>query len=181
MIFPLVAQPGRRRIRGGKVVAGGVIGAVLAVLLVAAANQLRDQPTAGKLLSPAAVADDPGPGRAGADRSRRVSVFDLEPGTCLADLGAATNTSEVSEVSVVLCDVEHVAEVAATLRMPDGPWPGALAVEEFAADRCVPEIRDAGADVGDDLQWSYFGPSENSWSVRADRTVSCLVVKGGPA
>lgn len=172
LIFPLVAEPGRRRRRIRAAVAAATVPA-LAVLLVTAAMQLRDAPTAGDRPSPVTTAGDADSGLVGGP----ASVFELEPGSCLADLGPR---SSVSEVSVVPCDLDHVARVIATARMPEGAWPGVRAVEEFAADRCVPAIHEAGIEDGDgDLQWSYFGPSESSWVTRTDRTVSCLVVTDG--
>lgn len=172
LIFPLVAEPVRRRRRARVALAAGAVGLTLAVL-VTAATQLRSQPTTAKWLSPVQPGET-GPGPVGDP----ASVFDLEAGSCLADLGPGSN---VSQVSVVPCDVDHLAEVVATARMPDGLWPGLRAVEEFATDHCVPAIYEGGIEVGDDLKWSYFGPTESSWSIRADRTVSCLVVKGGRA
>jgi hypothetical protein len=171
LIFPLVAEPSRRRVRVA--LAAGVVGLTLAVVLVTAATQLRSEPITARWLGPVEPGGT-GPGPVG----EPASVFDLEPGSCLADLGSGSN---VSQVSVVPCDVDHLAEVVATARMPDGPWPGRQAVEEFATDHCVPMIYEGGIEVGDDLTWSYFGPTESSWSLRADRTVSCLVVKGGRA
>lgn len=171
LIFPLVATPSRRRKWGKRVAIGIAAGCVL--VLVAVVAQLRAPSEEGEWSSVEARVRDPLPGPAPAAGSGAASVFDLEPGTCIRELG---DGPDVVDVAVVPCDVEHRAEVVATLRLPDGGWPGSVAVDEFAARRCVPLIEAAGITAPDELKWSYFGPSEVSWRQRADRTVSCLVV-----
>ena len=156
---------------------GGIlVGALLAVAAVAALGQLNSPRAQGEQQingSGAELQRD----RTG-DAGGQVSVFELEPGTCLKELadGAA-----VLNVSVVPCDEQHAAEVVASLRMPGGRWPGAAAVEEFATAQCVPAIHSAGVAANPDLRWTYFGPSESSWQTRSDRTVSCVVVSRGAA
>jgi hypothetical protein len=171
LIFPLVAEPGPRRGWLGKVLAGGLITAVLIGGAIAAFDQLTSNPTAGKMALEAAGTGK-APDGASDVAAGRFSVFELEPGTCLRELA----DTDVQDVPVVHCDVEHAAEVVATVRMPDGPWPGEIAVDEFAVERCVPAIHRAGVDERPSLRWTYFGPSESSWDLRHDRTISCLVV-----
>jgi hypothetical protein len=176
LIFPLVVEPARRRRWVGKATAGILLGTLLAGAAVAALGQLNSAPARGGQVidgSGAELQRD----RTG-DVGGQVSVFELEPGTCLKELadGAAVQT-----VSVVACEEQHAAEVLASLRMPGGRWPGAAAVEDFATAQCVPAIHSAGVAADPDLRWTYFGPSESSWETRSDRTVSCVVVSRGAA
>lgn len=172
LIFPLLAEPGPRRGWLGKAIAGVVIGAVLVGAVVATFSRLDRNPTPGGAVGLASGGDEtarpPGNGR-----ERRLSVFDLEAGMCLREVADDT---DLRYVPVVPCEQEHGAQVAVTQRMPDGPWPGPAAVEAFAGDRCVPAIHRVGVDASLDLRWTYFGPTESSWSLRHDRTVSCVIV-----
>ena len=172
LIFPLVAEPGPRRGWLGKAIAGGVIGAVLVGAVVATFSRLDQNPTPGRAVVVASGGDEtarpPGNGRDG-----RLSVFDLEAGMCLREVAADT---DLTYVPVVPCEQEHGAQVAVTQRMPDGPWPGPAAVEAFAGDRCVPAIHRVGVDASLELRWTYFGPTESSWNMRHDRTISCVIV-----
>ena len=169
LIFPLMAKPDPRRGRLGKAMAGGLIAAVLAGAVVAAINQLNPDPAAGKWAIVASGREKP------VDQVdvNEFSVFELRPGTCLREL---TDDTDVRDVPVVACEEDHAAEVVASLRMPDGAWPGAAAVDTFADDRCVTAILRAGVAGGPSLRWTYFGPTEISWNVRNDRMISCMVV-----
>jgi hypothetical protein len=174
LIFPLVAEPGARRGWLGKAIAGAVISAVLVAAVVATFSRLDQSPAPGGAATVASGVDEtarpPSEGHGG-----RLSVFDLEAGMCLRDVADDT---DLRYVPVVPCDQEHGAQVAATQRMPDGPWPGPAAVEAFAGDRCVPAIHRVGVDASVDLRWTYFGPTESSWNMRRDRTISCVIVSG---
>jgi len=152
----------------------GAITAILVAAVSVAVHQARPATTGGKWLI-AAATPEPAP-RVDASNRQQVSVFELQPGTCLSDIDVP---ADVQMVPVVPCYTEHQAEVIATLRMPGGPWPGRAVVDEFAVAECVPAVLRVRTEVRDDLQWTYFGPTENSWTVRADRTVSCLIVSRG--
>ncbi len=169
LIFPLAAEPSPHRGRLGKALAGGLIAAIMAGAVVATVNQLDGGPAAGKW----AVAESSKVKPVHRVDDTALSVFQLRPGTCLRDLADGT---DVQDVAVVPCDQAHAAEVVATLRMPDTPWPGAAAVEEYATDWCVPALLGAGFDTEPEAKWTYFGPTESSWNVRDDRMISCLVV-----
>lgn len=176
LIFPLVAEPARRPGWAVKALGAGLITAMLVVAVSVAVHQSRNAPAGSKTALVAAGVDDrPLPAEF---RSRpRASVFALEPGTCLTDIGMR---QDVRDVPVVSCEVEHRAEVIETVQMPDGGWPGRVEVDAFAVEECVPAIFEAGIEPRGDLKWSYFGPSESSWTVRRDRTVSCVVVSDDP-
>ena len=175
LIFPLVAGPGPRRGWLSKAVAGGVIGAVLVGAVVATFSRLDQNPASGGAAVVASGVDEttraPSTGR-----ERRLSVFELDAGMCLREIADET---DIRYVPVVPCEQEHGAEVAATQRMPDGPWPGPAAVDTFAGDQCVPAIHRVGVDASLDLRWTYFGPTESSWIMRHDRTISCVIVSDG--
>ncbi|MFW6090432.1 MAG: septum formation family protein [Actinomycetota bacterium] len=166
VIFPLLAEPTPRSPWVGRLIVGTAILALLSVAVLVAVSHLRPA-AAGKL----AV----GPLETAASRGK-ASVFDLEPGSCLQDYDAGT---DVREVLVVPCDVEHSAEVVASRRMPQGAWPGADGIDEFASQRCVSAIRAAGVRQARALRWSYVGPSATSWADHDDRVVTCLVVSVG--
>lgn len=166
LIFPLQVEPTHRRRWLETAIAGGLILAV-AGAVAAATSQLDRDP--GKR---AIVASGPDKSL-GQVNDGQLSVFELEPGMCLRELADDT---DAQDVAVVACDERHAAEVVASLRMPDGPWPGGAAVEDYASDRCVAAIQRAGVDANLNLSWTYFGPTESSWTLRDDRVVSCLVV-----
>lgn len=175
LIFPLVAEPRSRPGWMGKSLAAGVIVAMLAVAVTVAVYQVRSAPDGAKWAIIAAGVDESG-ARVEFGSRLRASVFELRPGTCLRDIDVRM---DVQDVPVVPCGAQHQAEVIATVRMPDGPWPGRLKVDEFAVQECVPMIFDLGIEPQEDLKWSYFGPTENSWTVRNDRTVSCVIASDG--
>lgn len=170
LIFPLTARPSRRRVRIR--IAAVVLVGLLVAGLVITASQLRGGRSGDDPAGRPAAAAEPAGGTS-PQRSHQASVFGLAPGDCLADLGAAR---AARVVPVVPCDVAHRAEVVAVVQLPDGPWPGAAEVQDLATDRCVAAIRSTGIRAEAGLRWTYFGPSEDSWTTGPDRAVSCLVV-----
>ena len=172
LIFPLVAEPGPGRGWPGKAIAGGVIGAVLVGAVVATLSRLDQHSAPGGAAVVASGVDETARPQSNG-REGLLSVFDLEAGMCLREVADGT---DLRYVPVVPCEEGHGAEVAATQRMPDGPWPGPAAVEAFAGDRCVPAINRVRVDASLDLRWTYFGPTESSWKLRHDRTISCVIV-----
>jgi hypothetical protein len=172
LIFPLVAEPGPGRRWLGKAIAGGVIGAVLVGAVVATFSRLDQNSAPGGAAVVASGVDETARSQSNG-REGWLSVFDLEAGMCLREVADGT---DLRYVPVIPCEEAHGAEVAATQRMPDGPWPGPAAVEAFAVDRCVPAIHRVRVDASLDLRWTYFGPTESSWNMRHDRTISCVIV-----
>jgi hypothetical protein len=176
LIFPLVAEPAPKPAWVGKAVAAGVVVAVLGAALTVAADQVRSTPEVAKWAVVAAGADEAAP-RAEFGGSRgRASVFELRPGTCLRDMDVRT---DVQDVPVVPCGAEHRAEVIAIVQLPGDSWPGPAAVDDLAVETCVPAIFDVGIEPRGDLKWSYFGPTESSWTALDDRAVSCVIVSDG--
>jgi|SRR5829696_3838764 len=105
--------------------------------------------------------------------SAEVDVFDLEVGDCLADFQQQT---AFSSIKAVPCSEPHSDEIYASGSIPDGEYPGAMAIEAAADDICRAEYE---AFVGlpyDDsvLDISYLTPTERSWG-RGDRTVLCTI------
>lgn len=174
LIFPLVAKPSPRPAWVGKTLAGGLIVVALAVAVTVAFHQARTSAGGGKWAGVTAGADEP-PAQVDPDGATQASVFELQPGTCLRD----ADVPAVQDVFVVPCETEHRAEVIATAQMPDGQWPGRAAVDDFAVQECVPAIFEVGMGSRRDLKWSYFGPTERSWTIRDDRRVSCMIVSDG--
>jgi hypothetical protein len=171
LIFPLTARPSRRRVWMRRTVAAVLVGLLVAGLVITA-SQLRGARSGEDPAGMSAAAAEPSGGTS-PQRGYQASVFELGPGDCLADLGAAR---AARLVPVVPCDVPHRAEVVAVVQLPDRPWPGAAEVQDLATDRCVAAIRSTGIRAEAGLRWTYFGPSEDSWTTGADRAVSCLVV-----
>ena len=172
LIFPLVAEPGPGRGWPGKAIAGGVIGAVLVGAVVATLSRLDQHSAPGGAAVVASGVDATARPQSNG-REGLLSVSYLAAGMCLREVADDT---DLRYVPVVPCEQEHQAQVAVTQRMPDGPWPGPAAVEAFAGDRCVPAIHRVGVDASHDLRWTYFGPTESSWSRRHDRTIACVIV-----
>jgi len=169
LIFPLLAEPTPRPPWVQNVIVGTVILAVLSIAVFVAASQVRAA-SAGKLAVGMAGLDGRQAERTGT-RGRSPDLG-LEPGTCLREYEGG---SDIRQVPVVSCDVEHRAEVVARLRMPESVWPGSGAVDEFASAGCIRPIRIAVAASAPALRWSYLGPSGSSWDVHDDRIVACMV------
>lgn len=133
---------------------GVVVGA--AVLSACAGGEVRD--SSGKIV---------GPGN--------WSVFDLRPGDCLNP--ADDLSGDVSEVAVVPCVDPHSQEVFATVKHPEGPFPGAAAVSSWADVSCLTQLEaELDLTLADGIFISYLLPSFDGWNKNDDRTVVCVMV-----
>lgn len=94
----------------------------------------------------------------------------VRAGHCLAEL---PDDGTLGRVRVVPCDDAHEAEVVGALRLDDGPFPGAQAVERAAA-WC--EMDRAQTEQG--LVPVVWTPTERSWN-QGDRIVLCLAATPG--
>ncbi len=103
------------------------------------------------------------------------SVFDLRPGDCLdPDDGIS---GDVSDIAVVPCMEPHSQEVFATVKHPEGPYPGAAAVATWADASCLTELEaELGLTLADGIFISYLLPSFDGWNKNDDRTVVCVMV-----
>ena len=101
---------------------------------------------------------------------RPAAVFGLRPGECINSVGNGLN------VTVLSCATPHDAEVFATFSLPEGPWPGASAVQQGAGNGCVsrlggylnPQLATAA------LSQEYVYPNQAAWQA-GERTVVCEV------
>jgi hypothetical protein len=101
---------------------------------------------------------------------RPAAVFGLRPGECINSSRNGLN------VTVLSCATPHDAEVFATFSLPEGPWPGASAVQQGAGNGCVsrlggylnPQLATAA------LSQEYVYPNQAAWQA-GERTVVCEV------
>ena len=101
---------------------------------------------------------------------RPAAVFGLRPGECINSAGNGLN------FTVLSCATPHDAEVFATFSLPEGPWPGASAVQQDAGNGCVsrlggylnPQLATAA------LSQEYVYPNQAAWRA-GERTVVCEV------
>jgi Septum formation len=101
---------------------------------------------------------------------RPAAVFRLRPGECINSAGNGLN------VTVLSCATPHDAEVFATFSLPEGPWPGASAVQQDAGNGCDsrlggylnPQLATAA------LGQEYVYPDQAAWQA-GERTVVCEV------
>lgn len=100
-------------------------------------------------------------------------VFSLSVGDCLND----TDGTEVSEVPIVDCSAEHDFEVYYDFEIADGDFPGDDAINAQAETECQAGFEDFVKVSYDDsiYGFTYFTPTEGSWTNGNDRLVSCLI------
>jgi hypothetical protein len=100
-------------------------------------------------------------------------VFALTVGQCLND----TSGTEVSEVPIVDCADEHDFEVYEDFELEGDEFPGDEAVDAQADAGCLAAFEGfTGITYDDSLYgYTYFTPTETSWTEGDDRLVSCLV------
>lgn len=100
-------------------------------------------------------------------------VFTLAVGDCLND----STESEVTEVPIVDCADEHDFEVYADFELSGDAFPGDAAITEESDARCQSEFDSfVGISYDDSVYgFTYFAPTEGSWTDGDDRLVSCLI------
>ncbi|QYJ05034.1 septum formation family protein [Nocardioides panacisoli] len=108
-----------------------------------------------------------------------VSTLRVEPGDCLDDptvAGMGDELVETDEATLVPCEDPHDFEAFAQLRMADGDFPGQPAIDEESR-ACFEEFETfVGAAYADsDLELYLYFPTESSWDLFGDRTITCLV------
>lgn len=89
--------------------------------------------------------------------------------------------TQISEYETVDCDTPHDAEVYALPQHPDGEdaaFPGQVALEEFADDRCKQDFEEyVGVAYEESVIYSTaLTPSQESWDDATDREIVCLLV-----
>lgn len=88
---------------------------------------------------------------------------------------------EISDYETVDCDEPHDAEVYALPQHPDGedaPYPGQVALEEFASERCEAEFEPyVGTDYATSaIYFTALTPTQDAWDAANDREIVCLLV-----
>lgn len=103
-----------------------------------------------------------------------VSAFEVQVGDCTN----AELKDETTSLSVVPCVEPHTHEAYFTADHPDGPYPGATALEVFAEQQCVGAFADyVGIEVAESrFYFTYLYPSVSTWNDKEDRQVVCFVV-----
>jgi hypothetical protein len=100
-------------------------------------------------------------------------VFTLAVGDCLND----TADEEVTEVPIVDCADEHDFEVYSEFEVAGEEFPGMEAIDAEAEEKCLAEFEPFVGISYDEsmLGYTYFSPTEESWTQGDDRLVSCIV------
>ena len=104
------------------------------------------------------------------------NVFSLEEGQCFDDPQA---TGEISDVPIVECDEPHDNEVFFTFDLPDGDYPGDIAVQEQASEGCLGAFEGyVGLDYAtSELDILFLSPTSDSWDQADDREVVCFLYR----
>jgi hypothetical protein len=105
--------------------------------------------------------------------AQNTDVFTIAVGDCLND-----TTGTVSEVPQVDCAVPHDFEVYYDFEVDgDGAYPGEDAITAEADSGCETAFPDfVGIDYESSaLDYSYYYPTEESWTDAADRLISCII------
>lgn len=107
---------------------------------------------------------------------RSTSVLDLTVGDCLrrSDL----QPEQIENIATVSCGDPHDAEIFASTQLPEGDYPGELAVRTAAEDFCLPEFETfVGISYLDsELEVYPLMPTEDGWNSLDDREILCIVV-----
>lgn len=117
-----------------------------------------------------------------AEGATLVSVFDVQPGTCIDDPGLASGL--VTDLRSVPCEQPHTHEVfqKVTYAPADGAFDAAQ-ISAFANEQCAQAFA-AYVGIPYDQSMYYFlhlAPSEQSWNEQDDRDVLCLLfLQSGP-
>jgi hypothetical protein len=134
------------------------LGVVVGLMVVSACSGGDVRDAAGKVVNPG-----------------NWSVFDLRPGDCLNP--ADDLSGDISVIAVVPCMEPHSQEVFATVKHPEGPYPGAAAVSNWADASCLTQLEaDLDLTLADGIFISYLLPSFDGWNKNDDRTVICVMV-----
>ena len=106
-----------------------------------------------------------------------LGAFAVRHGDCvqLPDPG----TQKVVSVEGGPCDSPHDAQVYAELTLTgDGAFPGVDAVQSSAGEQCASrwESTFGAYDPAKNLDLTFLAPSDDSWTSKDDRAVTCFVV-----
>jgi hypothetical protein len=107
--------------------------------------------------------------------TRQVSVHDLKPGVCLAEVPEGVR----DVVDVVPCASSHEALVVAAFELAGGAYPGDEAVEATSDAGCLARLP-AGLESRDDLEVHFLQPQRQGWA-SGDHVVTCIVAAASGA
>jgi len=104
-------------------------------------------------------------------------AFSIVVGDCFnEDSGGET----ISTVDIVECDVEHLYEAYASIKMTDAEFPGDEAAQTQANEVCnEPFTEYVGVDYDTSaFDYTFYLPTQESWDdpVLQDREILCLIV-----
>lgn len=122
---------------------------------------------------------------------RRMIVLGLAAALVVGACGAETSVTNivagdcfddppdfiVSSLELISCSEPHDNEVFANLVISQAVFPGDEVIRDFAFEACLEPFEDY---VGESYQtspldYSYLGPTEESWNTQDDRTVTCIL------
>jgi hypothetical protein len=100
-----------------------------------------------------------------------VDAADVKVGDCIVEI---PDGSRVAFIDVVACEEPHKGEVFTILTMPEGDFPGQMAMARYQ-DRCAPALATYAPSAVTDPDVGLFVlyPTEESWG-RGDRAVTCI-------
>jgi hypothetical protein len=111
-----------------------------------------------------------------------VDAFSLAVGDCIEWPGSE-ETYEFDEIGVLPCDQPHDAEVYAVASYPLGPdagYPGDDVIGDWSVDTCHAAFAGytgQSYEEAEDLEFTFFTPTEAGWNSQDDRVVQCLVFR----
>lgn len=111
-----------------------------------------------------------------------VDAFALAVGDCI-DLPGSEDVYEFDEVQALPCEKSHDAEVYALASYPLDPgaeYPGDDVIGDWSVDACYDQF--AGYvgrtyEEAEELDFTFFTPTEAGWNGDNDRIVQCLVFR----
>ncbi len=103
----------------------------------------------------------------------QVDVLTLAVGDCLVGVEEGMQSS----VDAVPCAEEHDLEAFHDFTLPAGDFPGEETVDQAAIEGCHTAFEEfIGLSYDESvLVYTYFYPSEESWTQADDRLITCLV------
>ena len=106
----------------------------------------------------------------------RVSSLDLELGQCVE---LDIDETQVTDLPLVDCDVDHQGEVFAVVEVDGDDFPGDESLRRQAEDLCTGDAFEDYIGVPSTrspLDWFAVTPTEASWSL-GDQRIACLAVR----
>jgi hypothetical protein len=179
------AEKGRGLAIGGIIVGAlgtlfAIIGVIALVIGLSVASQTSTDPddVFSSAPTPAPdVSDEPG-GQPSDDSTPTPepdtqSVFDLAIGDCIIDSGG----TEVFDVQTVDCAQPHDFEVYAEFDLAGTDYPGEQAVSDQGDAGCFDAFEPfvGLAYESSTLDYTFYSPTQESWTDGGDRLISCLI------